>query len=276
VRWRGAWGGALPLAALVLAAVLSGCCAAPEPTRLPPGERGLASWRAARERYRGLKDRLGATEPFVMKVGLEIEQPLLGKRMRGRGALAVAQPDALRMVLLGPGGTTALDLWLCRDRFRFVVPALDLVRRGDRSTPRRELRGLPVDFLRWWLLDPLGGELLAVRRRRHDGELLERYVLRDGADVLHADAPVASLVGSTPPPPGSMLRVRRLSDGGEQRIAAEGGRCGVVHYQQPSTGLNITVRCESIEPGPPPQRAFADPDDPRVSCLAAEPEEGGG
>jgi hypothetical protein len=177
------------------------------------------------------------------------------------------------MMLLGPGGTTALDLWLCRDAFRFVVPAIDLQRRGGASTPREKLRGLPIDFLRWWLLDPLGGELLAVHRHRSDGELLERFVLRDGEDVLHADVPVGPSSASTAEAAPNVLRVTRFSAGGEQRIASDGQRCGVAQYRQPSTGLSITVRCEAIEPGPPPSGAFVDPDDPAAGCvLAVDPE----
>jgi hypothetical protein len=254
--------------AAVLFASLAGCCPRTElPSSLPAGERGVASWRAARERYRAVRAELTGDEAFVMKLGLEIEQPFIGKRMRARGAVAVARPDALRMVLLGPGGTTALDMWLCKDAFRFEVPALDLQRRGDATTPRGELRGLPIDFLRWWLLEPLGGELLAVRRHRSvAGELLERYVLRDGDDVLHADLRLGAAGATRAPASDDVLRVVRLSHDDEQRIASDGHPCGVARYEQPSTGLRITVRCESIEPGAPPPRAFADPDHPDATC----------
>ena len=94
-------------------------------------------------------------------------------------------------------------------------------------------------------------------------------MLRDDRDVLHADVRLEESSGAISAASAGMLRVTRLSDRGEQRIASDGRRCGVVQYEQPSTGLVITVRCEGIEPGPPPARAFADPDDPDRSCLPA-------
>src|SRR4029079_240686 len=83
-------------------------------------------------------------------------------------------------ILLGPGGTTALDLWAKDDQFRFAVPAIDLLRRGDASTPREQMRGLPVDFLKWWLLRPAEGSLLWHERKGP----AERFVLRDGPAIV--------------------------------------------------------------------------------------------
>jgi hypothetical protein len=164
------------------------------------------------------------------------------------------------MVLVGPGGTTALDLWLRDDAFRFAVPALDLLRRGDVTTPRSAMRGLPVDFLRWWLLRPFDGRLVDYRRRA-DGD---HYVLRDGAAVVElivrADgslwarrstfAAEASEAGERP---------RRVD---EETIAADRLGCGTVRYHQASTRLSVTVTCEGVERERAPNpRAFADPDE---------------
>jgi len=188
-----------------------------------------------------------------MNVTLEIEQPLMAGRMRARGAIAVAPPNALRMILLGPGGTTALDLWVCGDQFRFEIPALDLVRRGDARTPRTELRGLPVDFLRWWLLDPFGGQLLTVQKAP-DGS--HRYYRRSDERVARFD-----YAG------GDLSAARGLANDREE-VVAEPGACAVVKYSQRAIGLEVEVRCEKIVSTTPPARAFADPDDASVACAA--------
>lgn len=86
-----------------------------------------------------------------------------GRGFEGRGALVVRPGQALRMILLGPGGTTAMDVWISGDRFRAAIPALDRVVRGDASTPRSTLRGLPIDLLRRWLVAPFGGTLVHAR-----------------------------------------------------------------------------------------------------------------
>lgn len=86
-----------------------------------------------------------------------------GRGFEGRGALVVRPGQALRMILLGPGGTTAMDVWIAGDRFRAAIPALDRVVRGDATTPRATLRGLPIDLLRRWLVAPFGGTLVHAR-----------------------------------------------------------------------------------------------------------------
>ena len=59
---------------------------------------------------------------------IAIAPPVSGvTRPSGEGPPVDAE-GALRMILLGPGGTTALDLWSRGDRFRFAIPALDLLR----------------------------------------------------------------------------------------------------------------------------------------------------
>ncbi|MBI2393503.1 MAG: hypothetical protein HYV09_28235 [Deltaproteobacteria bacterium] len=87
-----------------------------------------------------------------------------GKGFEGRGAVMVKPREALRMILLGPGGTTAMDVWIAGARFRVAIPAIDRVVRGDASTPREKMRGMPVDLLWRWLVDPFGGTPVAARR----------------------------------------------------------------------------------------------------------------
>jgi hypothetical protein len=244
------------LAAGVLMGASSGCCANPSAQAgLPPGPEGIASWRRARAHVDALRERYRPDGAYGMNVMLELEQVQLGKRMRARGAVAVRPPDALRMILLGPGGTTALDLWVCGDAFRFAVPAIELERRGslaDAASP--QLRGLPVAFLSWWFLRPFQGELLSVARDDVRGP---RFVLRDGDDIVH----LLDLQGGD----GGLV-VRRLSSGDEERLDVGGQRCGKVRYQQRLTGLDIQVACEKLNEGIPPARAFADPDAPERAC----------
>jgi hypothetical protein len=202
-----------------------------------------------------------------------LREPRTGHVLEARGAIAIAPPasegrartagsdirepgGALRMILLGPGGTTALDLWARGDRFRFAVPALDLLRRGDASTPRASLRGLPVDFLRWWMLHPAAGTLLWYSRAAST----DSFVLRDGDAVIDLRVNDRGVLGArrTTWSTAEGARRQRLD---EEVVIAEGMGCGNVRYAQASTGLLITVICEAEERDRAPDpRAFVDPD----------------
>jgi hypothetical protein len=154
------------------------------------------------------------------------------------------------MILLGPGGTTALDLWLAGDRYRFAVPAIDLDRRGELDAPPATRRGLPVDFLAWWLLAPARGELLF-----HDGgEDRDRFVLRDGHAVVDL---TAHRDGRLEARRSTWARGRRLE---EETVVADRIGCASVRYHQGSTGLDVTVHCEREVPGEPPARALEEPE----------------
>lgn len=213
-----------------------------------------AEWKAARARLAEL--RRAASAPRTLRISLALREPVTGRMLEARGAVALAPPDALRMILLGPGGTTALDLWLDRDRFRFAVPAIDLLRRGDATTPKEAIRGLPIDFLRWWLLRPATGSLLWSARE--DGA--SRLLLREGGAIIDLRAA-----------DGGQIEARRatwsLDPSGapaklvdEETIASDRIGCAPVRYQQASTGLEVTVRCEGEDLSPPNPRAFVDPD----------------
>lgn len=201
-----------------------------------------------------MRKEFDAGRAYSLNVTLELWVERLGMRTRGRGAVAVHPPDAVRMIMLGPGGTTAMDLWICRDAYRFSVPAVDLVRRGDANTPPEELRGLPVGFLRWWFLEPLGGRLLAAYPRV-DGDA---FVLKDGDSAVHL------LRGPGSPTP---LGVRRVSPNDVELIQTTAELCGHVHYNQHSTSIDLDVDCEKVNDGTPPARAFADPDDASQTCI---------
>ncbi|CAN96085.1 putative secreted protein [Sorangium cellulosum So ce56] len=251
-----------------LARLLPGPSAGTSAARLDP-----SAWREGRERLAGLRREVEGAGPRTLRVRLALREPRTGHVLEARGAIAVAPPaiegraraagsdilepeGALRMILLGPGGTTALDLWARGDRFRFAVPALDLLRRGDASTPRTALRGLPVDFLRWWMLHPAAGTLLWYSR----AESTDSFVLRDGDAVIDLRVNDRGVIGArrTTWSTAEGARRRRLD---EEVVIAEGMGCGNVRYAQASTGLLITVICEAEERDRAPDpRAFVDPD----------------
>lgn len=109
-----------------------------------------------------------------------IRDLISGRGFEGRGVVVVEPKHALRMILLGPGGTTAMDVWIVDGKFRVAIPAIERVVRGDASTPRSTMRGMPIDLLWRLLVDPFGdvayarksGDTLTTWMRR--GEIRER------------------------------------------------------------------------------------------------------
>jgi hypothetical protein len=244
-----------PLAAL-LGAFSAGCAPAREYVSSTPPS--LAAWRGALARLGELGRAAAGAEPRTWKLALALREPVTGRRMEARGAVALAPKErAVRMILVGPGGTTAFDLWLRDDRFRVAIPAVDLLRRGDRRTPKAEMRGLPVDFLRWWLLDPTRGELLWA----DEGPAGARYVLReDGAItelLVHPDRTISAERRTWSSPAGPHAAAVLLD---EEKVFADRIGCGRARYTQASTGVEIQITCEGVEPNPPSERAFVDPD----------------
>lgn len=222
------------------------------------------TWRGARRRLGVLREQAKGAGARTLRIRLALREPHAGRMLEARGAVAIAPsldagsstepPGALRMILLGPGGTTALDLWARGHQFRFEIPALGLLRRGDATTSRAALRGLPVSFLRWWLLRPASGELLWYERVG----ATDRYVLRDGDAIIELAAREGGPIAARRSTWHDGLE-RRLLD--EEVVIAERVGCGTVRYAQASTGLLVTVRCEGEEQGRSPDpRAFADPD----------------
>ncbi|WP_437567527.1 hypothetical protein [Sorangium sp. So ce542] len=245
----------------------------PRPSPGTPAARpDPSAWREGRARLSALRREVEGAGPRTLRVRLALREPRTGQVLEARGAIAIAPPaidgrapaagdallapeGALRMILLGPGGTTALDLWARGDRFRFAVPALDLLKRGDASTPRASLRGLPVDFLRWWMLHPAAGTLLWYERAASTAS----FVLRDGDAVIDLRIHDRGLIGARRTTWAAEGARRRKLD--EEVVIAEGMGCGHVRYAQASTGLLVTVTCEAAERDRAPDpRAFVDPD----------------
>jgi hypothetical protein len=235
----------------LLAMTLSGCAARPVEKVAAPT---IAEWRHGVERLESLRR---ATEaPRTQRLALDLVEPRTGRHLSARGAVALLPKDMLRMILLGPGGTTAVDLWMKRDAYRLEVPAVGLKKRGDLGAPlapyNAKRRMLPVDFLGWWLRRPLDGDLVYYAREG----AADRYILRDP----YASAVVDLLIRDD----GSLTARRTTWVGkervGEDTVSADRIGCGPVRYHQGSTGIDVTVRCEDETPGEPPARALKDPD----------------
>lgn len=199
-------------------------------------------------------------------VQLELSAPFMPSSIKARGGVAMdpAKGD-LRLILVGAGGGTAVDLWMHGPTYRFVVPALGKTLRGDAATPASEKKGLPVDFLGWWMLHPLRGEVLVASV---DEEGLS-FVIRDalpasaGGLVAYVDARITpngwfegtrTTWSTTGPGSGEKLD--------EETIAASSLGCGRVEYTQKSTSLRVVAVCED-ESADVPDRAFVDPEAPK-------------
>jgi hypothetical protein len=115
-----------------------------------------------------------------------IRDLISGRGFEGRGVVIVQPRHALRMILLGPGGTTAMDVWIVDGKFRVAIPALERVVRGDGSTPRATMRGMPIDLLWRLLVDPFG----SVAYARKSGDTLTTWVRRgNGAAEIRTRSP---------------------------------------------------------------------------------------
>ena len=124
--------------------------------------------------------------PYSEPITVSFFEPITRRHFDGRGAVGVDPGRAMRMILVGPAGEPALDVWVTRDAWRLVVPAAHVARRGGRESPP----GSPIGFFRSWFVDPLGGHLLALGKngalvvRDESGGTLHigdhRIVRRDG------------------------------------------------------------------------------------------------
>ncbi|WP_394828843.1 hypothetical protein [Pendulispora albinea] len=253
---------AAALAALVLAAN-AGCSRKPVPV-VPVSQ---ADWTHARAELAKMRSDT-PREPYVELIRVALREPRTGKVIEGRGAVAVDPRRAMRLVLIGPGGRTALDVWVTHDAWRFSVPALDLTRRGDDG---KRTYDVPVGFFRWWFLEPLDGRLLSIAPDRRGGRV---FVLRDGrATVTLHDLPHRAARASGPSTARHFVAVRREAiDAGDasgemdvDRLewvarAVRPGAGDRAFYTQRSTGLQIEIQVEALSDQSPDPAAFVDPD----------------
>ena len=239
-------------AAITALGGLNACAAQPLPPSppSPPPRSPLSSaqWRSLRSELDTLRARLVPVETRRYVISTTFEAPAFGPPMSARGAYAVQPPDALRMQLVGPAGSLALDVWMRGEASRLSVPPIGLVERQAKGeTPSM---GRPVGFLRWWMLHPLDGKLLFAAEAR-TGEHL--FVLRafDGA-LVEARVNGSDRVVAT----RTLLAAKS-----EERVDAERAPCGHSRYTNRYPRVVVDVRCESFVVGAP-ARAFADPDHP--------------
>lgn len=234
------------LGALVVIAVasLSACS-----SRAPETPVSQSDWDHARAALANVRARTPHAS-YVERIRVAFKEPRTGKVFAGRGAIAVDPHNALRMILLGPAGTTALDVWATNDHWRFAIPPANVMRRGGAESPAE----LPVGFFRSWFLRPYEGELLTIT---HDD-----LVLRDRAAVLRIQG---VLVPGVAP-----LRVTRREGESVEWLEVQdrGAHPPVgerVRYRAMSTGLEVEVLVESLSSDPADPAAFLDPDVEEVS-----------
>jgi hypothetical protein len=244
---------ALAAAPLVLL-MISGCASPRAPGRVSP-----LDWTNVRRRLVAIRA-TASVRPYTAIVRCALREPATGHVYHARGALAVQPDSAMRMVLVGPAGATALDLWVTRDKWRIVVPGADYKKVG--SPGHEDTRGLPIGFFRWWFLSPLAGRLLTTAEAAGGPS----FVLRDGGGVVE----VRQVDGSGRSR-GKLHLVALRREGGAveavewlgQGLAPRAGDRG--RYLQDSSGLEVEVVIDAIAPDEPDPAAFFDPDEHGVA-----------
>jgi len=219
-------------------------CTRPKP-EAPPDVSQL-EWTISRDRLTEMRGEQ-PDRPYAERIRVSIHEPRTGKQFEARGAVAISPDRAARMVLVGPGGATALDVWVTKDRFRFAVQAIHLEKRGGADPV--DARGLPVGMLRWWFLSPLGGRLLLARSTEDESA----WLLRDGGATV-----------SVRTDGHSFLAVRRQGENLEgiewngPGLAPRAGARG--RYMEAKHGLRVEVVVEEVMADEPDPGAFLDPD----------------
>lgn len=206
-----------------------------------------AEWTMSRARLARLRSVL-PRRPYAQRIRVGVVDPRTGKLYEARGAVAVSPDRAARLVLLGPGGTTAFDLWVTRDRYRFSIPPMKLEKKG--GVDLSDARGLPVGFLRWWFLSPLEGRLLLARSGRTEAS----FLFRDGPATVTVRTDGEHFVG--------IRKESRHLEGIEWSshglVQASGARGS---YVDGDWGTRVDVVVEELLPDEPDPAAFLDPEE---------------
>jgi hypothetical protein len=238
--------------ALLFAQLLAGHAAACVTARPPPWVHPTGEeWREARTDLERLKTSVPHA-PYVAAVSTTLRDAHSGRTLDGRGAIAIAPGQAVRMILVGGAGATVLDAWVTRNQWRIAVPPLDVVKRGGSEDPG----DLPVGFLRWWFVTPFDGMLFAASV----GNCRELWLLRDRNAVIDLRLTPwggGRRVTAVRRLRGHAERIEELSIGRSPLEAAAGDR---VAYFDETTGLRVTLAVESIAAAPPDPAAFDNPD----------------
>jgi hypothetical protein len=233
----------------LMAALLVACVPARGGTKATSGAspRPIVSAEEAKRQFVLARQRLDLFRsaldhrPFGETVQISLREEVSGRRWEGRGVVVRKPATALRLVLLGPGGATALDLWATPDRCHLESPLLGVRHRGPTASAPA-----PTPFLAWWFLDPLGQHVQdawlsqGLARGIMEGPRGERTEVEETAD-------------------GWVLRRR----GGVERLSLRGppGQVGThVSYQDLSARVFADVIIEDIAAGPPSDEAFREPE----------------
>jgi hypothetical protein len=201
------------------------------------------------------------TETYRQTLSILIRDEVSGRGFEGRGVVAVMPGRALRMVLLGPGGSTAMDAWIREGKWRVAIPALDRIARGDRSTPRSSMRGLPIDLLERWLIAPWGGKVVTAHQGTvgADGSIGGRdafvaWLLRDGGTEVREETVDRARAWFF-----DRGRLVGTVDGSQSETPR--GRFAVhVEYRGIDPAMTVSVKAEPPAFGVLPESTFADPD----------------
>lgn len=224
----------------------------------------LAEWSAATRalgRLRSLRRR----SPYVASISMTLTDRPSGRVVDGRGAIAVdGGAKALRMILVGPGGTTLLDAWATPWRWRVAVPALDIVRRGGADEPN----DLPIGFLRWWFFAPFEGTLFGARVSSAAGSgVASRGGVPTPSVWLLRQAGAVVDVRRGQCPGGEALLVTRRTLSRVESVEECGANVELgptpgdaVVYADERRGLRVAIQVEAIESSTPDPEAFRDPD----------------
>ncbi len=235
------------LAAMVLACASCTASGAAWPAPDPATWPGLA---AALEHERAERP----AAPWAAVLRFAVFEPIGRRTIEGRGGIAIAPGAAARMILVGGAGSTVLDAWITRDRWRVAVPPARIVRRGGSDSPG----DLPVGFLRWWFVAPLAGTLVAAEATPTG----DAWLLHDGAAAVELrSAPCGS------DNLGHLLDATRREQGRKERVSecrtsaapAPGDHAS---YVDESSGLKVDIAIESVATSPPEADAFRDPEAP--------------
>jgi hypothetical protein len=152
------------------------------------------------------------------------------------------------MILVGPGGATALDVWATAEEWRMEIPAASILRRGGASDDAM----LPIGFFRWWFLAPAEGRLLTSVEVPGG----ERFVVRSGA----------ATVDMTDVARGARrwITATRRASGLVERVELDGASFAMATgdhatYDAEASGVHVEVTVEAPADAPDPA-AFVDPD----------------
>jgi hypothetical protein len=203
-------------------------------------------WTLSRERLERMRVEQ-PQRPYVERVRVGVVDPRSGKMYEARGAVAVSPNTAARLLLVGPGGATALDVWVTRDRFRFAIPAMNLERRG--GTEAEDTRGMPIGLLRWWFLSPLSGRLVLGRSSKSE----VAFLLRDGDATVTVRTDGVRFVAIRREA-GRLEGIEWLGRGLLPLAGARG------RYIDGQWGTRIHIFVEEVLPDEPDPAAFLDPD----------------